>query len=184
MNEILRVFKLALTRLVTSYTSGDIDLLDFHIAFRELLKKAYLTMAIAGNAPDGADKIPSWVFLRTATPLRVQYQYLARFMREIRDGRIRPEAILNRALLYINSAKQMWWKGQTRFVLPAYPGDGSTPCLTNCACSWDIQELYGADGEVVAISARWVLGPTEHCSTCVERAALWNPILIRGTSDV
>lgn len=181
MNTILNVFRLAATQLVNDYVSGKIDLLGFHIALRALIRKTYLTMAIAGYAPKSPGAIPSWVYLRTANPLKAQYNYLAKFMRDVRDGKVSSGRLLSRVLMYINSSRQMWWRGKTQFILPAYPGDGSTACKANCACSWDLKELYGPTGEVIAVEATWRLGPTEHCPDCARRAIIWNPIIVRVT---
>lgn len=69
-----------------------------------------------------------------------------------------------RAALYSGAVRSTYYGA--RFPgLPAYPGDGSTPCRTNCKCS--VEER--ADGFY------WILHPAEHCGECQQRAAQWAP---------
>jgi len=69
--------------------------------------------------------------------------------------------------------------------LPAYPGDGQTICLTNCACSWQIEEVY--EGEVLTgWDCYWTLGivKTEHCDDCLDNTGKWNPLFISASYEV
>ena len=50
-------------------------------------------------------------------------------------------------------------------------------CLTHCRCDWVIHVIDEAAGDADAF---WMLGPVEHCQTCLERARRWNPLQIRG----
>ena len=59
--------------------------------------------------------------------------------------------------------------------LPAMPRDGTSQCLSNCGCAWEIAELDG-DGNY---DCTWQLGKTENCQTCRQRAADWSPLQIR-----
>jgi len=83
-----------------------------------------------------------------------------------------------RAALYALSVKQDYWAGVSRFLpLPAMPGDGTSQCLGNCNCQWDI---YWIDEEKGDADATWLINPGEHCQTCLQRAADWAPLRIRS----
>jgi len=105
-----------------------------------------------------------------------QYRYLDRFAADIASGNLSAAQIEKRAAMYIRSAREAFWRGTARAQgwppLPAYPGDGSTRCLTNCQCSWDVLEVEGA------WLATWQLGAAEHCEDCIQRAREWSPLVI------
>lgn len=84
-----------------------------------------------------------------------------------------------RAALYAGSLKQAFSRGATfGLELPAYPGDGSSECLGNCGCRWNVVWL---DQEELDADCYWLLGGAErHCKTCPQRAAAWAPLRIRG----
>lgn len=105
-----------------------------------------------------------------------QREYLQKFAAEISEKGWQP-GYASRAEMYAQSAKASYWRGATAgLALPAWPGDGTTQCLTNCKCSWDVQTLEG-DGNY---DAYWRYGDAKHCQTCSERAADWAPFRIRG----
>lgn len=87
-------------------------------------------------------------------------------------------AMKNRAALYANSVVEPYWKASSfGLPLPAYPGDGTSQCMTSCKCSWNIVPLDKNQGDY---DAYWVMSPAEHCQTCLQRAHDWNPLQIRG----
>lgn len=82
----------------------------------------------------------------------------------------------SRAQSYARSIKVPYWRGATKMLpLPAMPGQGSQ-CLTQCKCSWDIQQLEGDNN----YDCYWRMGAAEHCQTCVTRAQEWAPFKIRN----
>lgn len=89
------------------------------------------------------------------------------------------EAMLRRALMYVDALGASEQAGRTGALpLPAYPRDGSTPCLTNCDCSWRVVWVNRAAGDADAF---WRLGAVEdHCDECRRRARAWSPLRIRG----
>jgi len=69
-------------------------------------------------------------------------------------------------------------RGKTQpWVLPAYPKDGSTDCMTSCCCMWRIDIIDDENGDV---DAYWKLGRCFHCDQCPARARDWSPFRIRG----
>lgn len=112
--------------------------------------------------------------------LTEQFGFLDGFKVEIANNPDEWQAGWNqRALSYAGSIKTPYWQGAVKMLpLPAMPGDGTTQCLGNCKCAWDVQEL---DADAGDYDATWVYGETEdHCQTCKVRASQWNPIRIRG----
>ena len=86
------------------------------------------------------------------------------------------QEIVRRAGMYANSARQMYWQSLANrygINLPAYPGDGSSECKSNCKCHWQIEQGTNV------ILAFWRLGWADHCPTCTGRAARWNPYTIQ-----
>jgi hypothetical protein len=96
--------------------------------------------------------------------IAAQRPYLERFARDVRAGRLSPEAIARRAELYAGPVRATYSK-QRWPNLPAHPADGSSECLAWCKCAW----LERDDGFY------WTLGTAEHCPTCESRAAQWAP---------
>lgn len=85
-----------------------------------------------------------------------------------------------RSQLYINSARQAYERAKARALgvpdLPAYPGDGSTVCKSNCACSWRLEPIYDDDDNLIGWNAFWELGAADHCPDCIQRSIQWNPL--------
>jgi len=107
-----------------------------------------------------------------------QLKYLDGYATAWNQGRYndRGEVALHRSEMYAAATIGTWWMGKTRgWPLPAWPGDGTTQCKTNCNCSWRIDVLEG-EGNA---NAYWLLGGSDHCQTCSQRAEDWAPIQIR-----
>lgn len=68
--------------------------------------------------------------------------------------------IAQRAALYLGAVRATYY-GVRYPGLPSYPGDGSTLCRTNCTCHLEAR----------AGGIWWVLGASEHCDDCRERAS-------------
>ena len=172
MDKVLEFFLKVVERLSRSFIAGDIDILDFQVSFRTMLRRLYTTMLIAGTGGQKPTDISPAKYLQMANVLRSQYRFLERFMRKVATGELSEDQIIARAFMYVQASEQMYWRGQTDVQLPAYPRDGSSECLMHCGCSWEL------DYQTNVVLATWVLGPTEHCSTCEQRAAMWNPLVI------
>jgi hypothetical protein len=110
--------------------------------------------------------------------VQAQLKYLNNFAVEIQSAESFKPGWLARAALYAQGIGASYWKGKTKFLpLPAMPRDGTSQCLSNCTCSWEIIELDG-DGNY---DCHWKLGATErHCQTCPTRARDWAPLKIRN----
>lgn len=120
--------------------------------------------------------------------LEFQFDKLHNFVLEIIDGKLSAAQIAARARLYISSAGQAFERGRGVRLgwpeLPAYRGDGSTLCLTNCRCYWSGHRV----GNVWHFF--WNLDYlAEHCSSpliddkgrpvgCLEREVIWRPLVV------
>lgn len=105
--------------------------------------------------------------------VKTQAEYLFVFATML--GTLTISEIIRRAVMYIESTRQGFERGKAAaygIELPAYPGDGSTPCLSHCRCYWQIES-----GD--AILAYWRLGTSDHCATCKQRNAEWSPYRVR-----
>ncbi len=108
--------------------------------------------------------------------IATQLQFLKQFKIEIQGA---PEWQVGwnaRAAMYAKSIQVPYWRGVTKLLpLPAMPGDGSTACLTNCGCAWDVQEV-GAD----SYDAYWRRGKNDSCQGCIQREQEWAPLQVRN----
>jgi hypothetical protein len=97
--------------------------------------------------------------------LQTQLDFLAGFAASVEDMSEAQAAA--RAALYAGALKSTYAKGQfgEQLDLPFYPGDGSTVCLGNCRCEWDVT----IDGSTAR--AIWRLHAKESCPDCLARAA-------------
>lgn len=182
MNSLRAVFvdlqKSRLAGLVNVYESGTIDIFTFRKQAADIIRQTYVDLYVIGAG--GRKNMTQADWGKIGHMLRNQYEYLNRFMQQIANGELSNAQIAARLKMYINGANQALWKGYLRvlpIVLPAYPGDGSTACLTNCQCIWDVKEYKDH------YDCFWLLGQAEHCPDCVERSKEWNPFLLFKTAE-
>lgn len=102
-----------------------------------------------------------------------QHEYLRNFAGQLKRGELTEAQIAARAGMYADAANASYWQGKATtyagLVLPGYPADGGTQCLTQCLCWWSVEE------DEAEWRATWNLAASEHCAGCVDRAATWNP---------
>jgi hypothetical protein len=123
----------------------------------------------------GTDTLSKAARRAVEADIQTQLQFLKQFAIEI-EGAAEWQAGWNaRAAMYARSIQVPYWRGKTKLLpLPAMPGDGSTQCLTNCGCAWDVQEV-GED----SFDAYWRRAKTDSCQGCVQREREWAPLQIR-----
>lgn len=163
--------------LANQYSNETLGLFDFEKQVKQVLKDTYIDMYAMGKG--GRNNLTQSDWGKIGAMLKEQYgqiSYLANFMRQIANGDLSEAQIAARLNMYINSANEALWRGFASDLpidLPAYPGDGSTQCLTNCQCTWDIRQVEGG------YDCYWVLGYAEHCPDCIDREQMWSPYTIR-----
>ena len=153
---------------------GDINIQQWTLQMRETIKRTHIVNYIIARG--GVKRMTQSDWGRLGWVLRDQYRYLDRFANTISGGNLTLGQIQARSALYINSARQSYERGKSQgargISLPVYPGDGSTSCFTSCMCRWVIEE------DETQFLCTWKLGEAEHCPDCVQRASLWNPLMI------
>lgn len=150
----------------------DVDVWRDEIA-RQIQKHAAAAY-LAGSRQMSLDELAR---KRISGDVRVQLEYLDRFAVEIQDGSTFEAGWQARAESYADSIKIPYWAGRTKVLpLPAMPGEG-TQCLTHCKCLWSVDTL---DEDAGDYDATWIRNASDSCATCIERAAQWSPLRIRG----
>lgn len=118
------------------------------------------------NAMTGDDRVTLQRMLRN------QKTYWDGFMGEALGGRLTRDAAANRATLYDDASTTFYETGREQafgITLPGMPGDGQTPCLVKCRCSWSlVRRKKWTD-------ATWKTNAGDICSGCLARAAQWAP---------
>lgn len=127
----------------------------------------------------GGQSIPRTADSKIAADVKTQLDFLQAFKVEIQDAAEWQAGWNARAEMYARSIQVPYWRGRTKMLpLPAMPGDGTSQCLTNCRCAWNVVPVDEVAGDY---DAYWVYGATErHCQICREREGQWSPVQIRG----
>lgn len=120
---------------------------------------------------------------RVGSEVKKQYRYLHNFAEHIAENResLSLRAIQARAHMYGNASRHTAvlmqageFAGGTRRKpgrfkgLPWMPGDGSTECLINCKCHWELK-VIGTTKDSKLVRAVWKLSVAEHCADCIDR---------------
>lgn len=168
--------------LAARVAGGELNADDWRSLFREDIKREYIRQYLAGVG--GINNMTAADWGSVGGMLADQYRYLDGFATEIANGNLTEGQIAARARMYISSAREAYERANARAyglpddALPHIPGDGSTACLTNCKCYWNITEVRDADGNLTGWNCRWTLTATESCSDCIGRAGLYAPLFI------
>jgi hypothetical protein len=163
----------AIAKLTQQLERGTLAPEAWHDAMARTLRRAHQAALMAGQgSPTISKPGRSWL----DTFIGVQLDFLRRFAVEVQSAGEYQKGWQARAALYGAAVKAPYWYGATKMLpLPAMPGDGSTACLGNCSCSWDVEAVGDGDYDCY-----WRMGATEHCQGCKQRAEEWNPIRVRG----
>lgn len=176
-DEFIDAQKAATGDLADRLAAGEITTNRYVEEMRGLIKTTYLDEYALAHG--GRNNMTSRDFGIVGNMCRDQYGYLNNFAGEINAGELSPAQIRARGRMYIESASQAYERAQAEVrgirgpnALPAYPGDGSTACRTNCRCSWEYRETE------TAWEVTWTLHPAEHCEDCLARASAWAPYVV------
>jgi hypothetical protein len=150
---------------------GEVTRDQWESGMRGLVKETHIAQAILGKG--GRDQMTPADWGRVGAELRGQYGFLGQFAGE--TAALSEAQIAARAEMYVSASNAAYERAraadQGANDLPAYPGDGSSECLSGCTCSWDFDE----DG------ATWTLGDSkESCETCLGRASDWVGLPVSG----
>ena len=153
--------------------TGDVDIQEWVGEMRTLIKDTY--RALYELAVGGRDNMTQSDYGRLGGILQEQYRYLDGFAQDLADGKLTLGQAQYRARMYIESATQAFERAKAAsfgITLPQYPGDGSTPCLSNCRCEWEIKESK------TEWLCYWRLGQAEHCPGCLEASQIYKPYIV------
>lgn len=153
---------------------GDLTIQEWVLAMREAIKETYITQYILASG--GRNNLGPADWGRIGAQCRIQYQFLQGFAQDIVAGRYSSVGpIQARAGMYISGGVQMFERANAArrgLTLPAYPGDGTTVCLTNCKCWWLIVET------LTEWLCTWIRTADDSCVTCIDRTGEWAPYVI------
>ena len=173
-NEFIAAQQERLRGVVRAYANNNITYNEMTGSIKQTLKDTYIDMYTMGAG--GRNNMTQADWGSVGGMIKEQHVYLDRLLGQIERAEISPRQAAARLNMYANSANEALWRGIARGLpqtLPAYPGDGSTVCLTNCQCEWEIIETEEG------FECYWRLGAAEHCPDCIQRSQTWNPYIIR-----
>jgi len=172
---LIALMLLDVQKLMAALEGGATTVAAWQAQFSAALSR-YHTAALLVGQGGGDVTAPGRRYLSKV--VEAQLRFLNNWALEIQDESTFKLGWNARAALYAQGIGASYWKSATRFLpLPAMPRDGTSQCLGNCTCSWEIVELDG-DGNY---DCTWRLGATErHCQTCPQRARDWAPIRVRN----
>lgn len=181
------VFDLGAGALARALASGRITPAEFEAGMRELVEDAHVAAYAAGRSGEW-DAVEPWEWRRVERVIDGQLAHLRRFRDEVRDAEEVAEArVYQRARLYGAASRQSFVRAELAGLgltceLPAYPGDGTTACWTNCLCRWSVRTLSRARGD---FDVSWRMGSAEeHCAHCRKRQRVWKGLRVRGNALV
>lgn len=168
--------KVAAADLSARLATGDMTVGQWQKAMRADVKSSFIDQYVMAHGGRGTMTQADWG--RVGAMVKEQYRYLDGFAKAVADDTLTEAQIRARAGMYHDSSVQAYEKAAARVRgvpdLPAYPGDGSTACHSNCRCHWDIQEVDGG------WDCYWVvMGGKEMCPDCAERGDKWKPLQVR-----
>lgn len=169
------------TGLAALLADGQISVQKYEAEFMTRLQRNYAAEYALGRG--GRAAMTAADLTRVSDLLNAQAVYLRAFVGEIAAGSLSAEMIAARGAMYFSSAVQAFERGRASawdVELPAYPGDGSSECKSRDRCSWQLVD------KKETVEATWHLGSvqTEHCPTCVSRAAMWAPLVLTKVGGV
>lgn len=184
----------ALAELADMLNDGRLNTHDWTLLMRDEIKDVYIQQYVLGKG--GLDQMTQADWGSLGGMLREQYRYLDRFAVQIAAGQVAPGQIVQRSRMYGNSAREAHSRAHERALgmppLPDHPGSGNTLCLTNCRCYWNIEPVRDRGGNVTSWRCTWMLTLAEHCTApgqfdaqgrpigCIQRADLWNPLILEA----
>ena len=150
----------------------------------EQVKREVITMYMEGRG--GREVMTSVDWGSCGGIIADQLRFLKPFAQQVEEGKLSEAQIAARSAMYINSAREAYYRGKARALgvpldkLPAMPAGGSTKCLTNCRCEWRFEPVYDESGELIGWDCFWELNPAEHCEDCMAYHAMWYPLFVEA----
>lgn len=165
------------TRNVTGELANNlITVPEWEIEMRRSVKEAFGASYLLSRGGRNVMQPRDWGIV--GQQVRKQYRFLNEFSQQVAAAGLTRDRALARSELYPLAARQAYARGSASALgdpaLPAWPGDGSTRCLSNCGCVWDIERISDEEWD-----ASWVISPQkESCVDCQGRSSTWNPLRV------
>lgn len=161
--------------LMTELSEQRIALSYWENSMRSVIKDSHGVAYVLGRG--GRNNMTPGDWGRIGRFVREQFTYLNDFARDIAGGQVSQAQAQARANLYVGSARAAMARGAAAAAgglsLPAYPGDGSTPCLGNCRCWWRLNQT------ATEWQATWItVADQRSCEECLRRGQAWSPLSI------
>jgi hypothetical protein len=160
-----------ITDLAGKVATGKVGVAEWERAMQRHMRDLHANEYAFGKG--GRQQVTDAEGQQIARVVSEQERYLADFAAAIARGELTPAQIAARAAMYGDAARSSYHRGKAAaydgLMLPGYPGDGLTNCLSRCLCSWSIDE------DEAEWRATWVLDGGEHCAGCVARSERWAP---------
>lgn len=173
----------ALLALLVSFIGEELTEEEFKDAVKEEIRGEHIRQYALGRGGVGEMTAEDWTAVESLS--EAQYDYFLGSFETFVAGAITALTFGARMQMYASSANLAYNQAMgARFgligftKLPAYPCDGSTPCLTNCGCFWIFESGRSADGSIAIVRAYWRRGKTDSCMACIDRASAWNPYFL------
>lgn len=163
--------------LANLIATGQINLQEHNRRLKAIVQQTDVHEYVMRRGGYAAMTPADWTELTTL--IQRHYEEIDALSQQIGDGNYSEAQIAQYSGNIVKGSREAYERANASangVSLPAYPADGSTVCSKGDVCTWRLVQLPG-DGNV---DAYWVLHPADHCPTCLERSALWNPLEIRG----
>lgn len=182
----ISIFQDSVTKLSERMYTGSVTLGQWEEGMKQLIRELHTSAAAIGKGGWGSMSQSDWGKLGNV--LKKQYKFLHNFAQDIAANRdsISLDAILARAKMYGNAARYsaaLIAAGILAAMLPWLPGDGSTECLVNCKCFWQL-DVTSSDKDTKTVLAVWHLRPAEHCDDCVNRNGYTETLVVPSGTPV
>lgn len=165
--------------LAQQLVSGALKLVDWTKAFARLLTNGIASAFMFGRG--GKAQMDETATATLSGLIADQHGYAKDFVTDLATaldaGTATEEGVAARSALYSGAAVEAFHQGQVQdygFSFDAYPGDGTSECLTACRCELQITD---EDDENWAVS--WItVGDSKVCPTCEDRGMTWAKVLV------
>jgi hypothetical protein len=164
--------------LVRQLADQDITVQQWEAEMTQALRELFTAQFAFGRG--GLNAMTADDYAAADALVESQRTYLRAFAEDVAAGKLSEAQIGARAKLYYGSSTQAYEHGRAAAFgvhPPHVPGDGSTPCLSQCRCFL----TYVDKPDEVHVT--WHKTANESCSGCKGRASSWVPLVIAKSSD-
>jgi hypothetical protein len=167
----------ALRDLTRRLAAEDLTVQQWESQSRDLIRDTHAGQYVYGRGGLDAMTADDWAEVNRLAD--EQAQFLRSFAEDVAAGRLSEAQVEARADLYLAASRQAYERGRASawgVSLPTYPGQG-TACKARCRCTWQIEDKGDE------IHATWRRHASDSCSTCLQRAATYAPLVLAQPSD-